>query len=105
MLGMLRDRVTILRPVIAKSDAGEETKTFEAVSSNVPFLVQPRSGSYRQKEFGREREAEFLGVAPRGTEIEEGWRVTRGSETYDVTFVADLYAHHLELDLAKITTP
>jgi len=109
MISLLRDRVTIERATTSKSASGEVSQTsWPAVASNIPASVQPRSGSFRQREAGREQQSNYLAFFNAGVDVRVGDRVlviTTGIR-YLVTFVANQYSgHHLEVDLSQLVTP
>ena len=101
---LFRDTVSIERPTVAYSDTREATENLAAVATGIRGSVQPRSGSYRQREYGRPHEGAFVGYVPAGTDVREGDHLIRGSDRWRVTFVAP-YPAHLELDLARIPAP
>ena len=103
MQSMCRDRVSVERaPNPAGSASGAATRVFATHLTNVPFAIQPRTGSYRQREFGMEKESNFIGFSPGVPDIRAGDRIVHGTTRYDVTFVANHAGHHIECDLALV---
>lgn len=102
MNGLLRDRVTIKRAVEATSASREVTNTWPDLAVNVRASVQARSGSYRQAEQGQEAKSEYRAFFAKGTDVRAGDRVVAGGVSYLVTFVADMFTHHLEADLSRV---
>lgn len=98
---LFRDRVTIQRPTAGYSSTREPTLTWNDVATGVPGSIQPRSGSYRQREFGRPDGANFAGFVGPGVDVKVGDRVVRAAETYLVQFAA-VQPDHIELDLQRV---
>lgn len=104
MIGLLRDRVDVYRPTPgAASSTGTIKNSYAVLTSAVPASIQPRSGSFRQREFGNDRAADYRGFFWRTADVKEGDRIVHGLETYEVTFVAKQFGgHHFEVDLARV---
>jgi len=103
---MCTDRVTVQRaPNPAAAASGAAERVYATHLTNVPFSIQARSGSYRQREDGMAPEAMFVGFCPGVPDIKAGDRILHGTTRYDVTFVANQFGHHLECDLALVVVP
>lgn len=102
------ERVTVERaaqPAAGQSGSAERVYVAVASLTNIPFSLQARSGSYRQREYGMEREAQFAGYSPGTPDIRPGDRILHGTTRYDVMFVATRHGHHIECDLVLVTMP
>lgn len=97
-------RVTIERGTETVSTSGEVSKSYATHLSGVRASIQPRSGSFRQREFGRDLATTHRGFFE-AIDIQEGDRVIHGGVTYLVTFVANQFGHHLEADLVRVQAP
>lgn len=104
MSALFRDKVTIQRASVAYSDTREATRTFGAIATNVPASIQPRSGSYRRREYGQPNASDFAGFVATTVDVRIGDRVVRGTDTFEVLFVAP-EPTHLELDLGRVVAP
>lgn len=106
MNGLLRNRCRIERqPADVVSGAGEIVSSWETVAMDIPCLVQPRSGSYRQAEYGRPQHVTHRMFFGYTTDVRVGDRVVLGETRYLVTFIADQMGRHLEADASIVTAP
>jgi hypothetical protein len=107
---LLRDRVTVKRSNPSESSSGEVTlgawpDGWATVVSNLPAGVQPLSGSYRQKEYGRAKASTHRGYFLFNSDVQVGDRVIRDADVFEVTFIAPRCRHHIEVDLASVLAP
>jgi hypothetical protein len=99
--GLLRDRVSIERMTPTKSATGEVPGVWAVIATNVPALIQARSGHIRQGEYGKADPSLFRGFLGVGTNIRLADRIVFGNVRYLVTFLANRHGHHLEVDLSS----
>lgn len=102
MFGLLTDRVSILRANVTTNSIGERTESWAPVASSVPASIQPRSGNYRQREYGREVESTHVAFLGAGADLVAGDRLELSGTRYLVTFVAVHRNHHIEADLSQV---
>jgi hypothetical protein len=110
MQNLLRDRVNIERMATpTPSASGDVTAPAAAawttIAGNIAAAIQPRSGNYRQREFGQGSNSNWRGFFQITQDIRVGDRVLFGTTRYQVTFLAPQAGHHIECDLAEILAP
>jgi hypothetical protein len=94
--GLLTQRATIQRWARTVDDYGESTPTWANNSTDVPCLVQQKSGSIAMGSGGREYQFSAMAYFETSADIEpeagssgEGDRVVVGAATYQVRGVGD----------------
>jgi hypothetical protein len=99
-------RVAIERadPVTSASGETLQPSSWPVVASNVEAFIQPRSGSYRQMDFGTAHPSTHRGFFEI-VDLQTGDRVVHNGVRYLVTFVANQFGHHLEADLQQVLVP
>ena len=101
----LLDLVSIERATTSASSTGEVQQSSEPwpiAKSGVRASVQPRSGSFRQSEYGRAKAANYRGMFRPAEDVRVADRIKMADGTrYEVTFVAK-YPEHIEADLALV---
>jgi len=103
---LLFDVVTIQRMTTSQSLSGEISATWPVLASGVRASIQNRSGSFRQHEYGKAKEANYRGFFKPGQDILVGDRVLMadGVTTYEVTFMSP-NPGYIEVDLAFLVAP
>jgi hypothetical protein len=106
MNGLLRNVCLIERrpdpSVQLIGSSGDVLPAYEVVASDVPCRVEPRSGDYRQQEYGTTQAVThriFLGSK---ANVQVGDRVVLGDTRFLVTFIADQFGHHFEADASLV---
>jgi hypothetical protein len=110
MNGLLRN-VCLIERLDAEtvSGTGEPTTVWAIVDSNVPCRIEPRSGDYRQKEYGQQQQVTHLGFFGSLTDVHVGDHVILGDTRFLVTFIAERAGmgrvSHFEADLSLVIAP
>jgi len=99
-------RVSLERGAPATSTSGEVTSEWFSYATGVPAAVQPRSGNSRQREYGRDVQANFTMFinTDLATAIRVGDRIVDDDVRYTITFLAPR-GQHVEADLARVIVP
>jgi hypothetical protein len=110
MNGLLRNVCSIERlDTETVSATGEPTTAWAIVDSNIACRIEPRSGDYRQKEYGRRQQVTHTGFFGSLAEIQVGDHVILGDTRFLVTFIAERAGmgrvSHFEADLSLVIAP
>ena len=105
-LGMLPNKVNVLRATKTSDGAGGFTETWPIQVSNLRCRLQQRSGDYRREVAGVEENITHMMFCVANADIRIRDRVESGSEKYLVLMRMPVSGHwqtnHLEIDLRRI---